>query len=232
MGKQQSTRFTFTIAEGPNAGLTTGAFKLWTRKEDTYLAPVELGGIWKLSLHADSVWRWAITKEHMTAPDPIVPGPGRMAFDYEPVEFDGGRRLAFTICTFRHALLPRELDKKALHVRVNDSWQEVTLAGIWMTEPGVELERSRPVGEPLILDSGRRGVGLGVDGGGPRWGAGAASRLVLDRVCDARQARSARSRRVPPRCPRRPRLNSTSPPGTPVRSPIASRAMGPLGRDR
>lgn len=156
MGKQQSTRFTFTIAEGPNAGLTTGAFKLWTRKEDTYLAPVELGGIWKLSLHADSVWRWAVTTEHMAGQDPIVPGPGRMAFDYEPVEFDGGRRLAFTICTFRHALLPRELDKKALHVRVNDSWQEVTLAGIWMTEPGVELERSRPVGEPLILDSGRR----------------------------------------------------------------------------
>ena len=156
MGKQQSTRLTFTIAEGPNAGLTTGAFKLWTRKEDTYLAPVELGGIWKLSLHADSVWRWAVTTEHMAGQDPIVPGPGRMAFDYEPVEFDGGRRLAFTICTFRHALLPRELDKKALHVRVNDSWQEVTLAGIWMTEPGVELERSRPVGEPLILDSGRR----------------------------------------------------------------------------
>jgi len=156
VGKQQSTRLTFTIAEGPNAGLTTGAFKLWTRKEDTYLAPVELGGIWKLSLHADSVWRWAVTTEHMAGQDPIVPGPGRMAFDYEPVEFDGGRRLAFTICTFRHALLPRELDKKALHVRVNDSWQEVTLAGIWMTEPGVELERSRPVGEPLILDSGRR----------------------------------------------------------------------------
>lgn len=156
MVKKQSIRFSFTIAEGPNAGLTTGAFKLWTSKEDTYLAPVELGGVWNLSLHADSVWRWAVTSEHMTTPNPIVPGPGRMAFDYEPVEFEDGRRLAFTICTFRHALLPRELDVKALHVRVDDSWQEVTLAGIWMTEPGVELERSRPVGDPLMLDSGRR----------------------------------------------------------------------------
>lgn len=156
MATKQGIRFTFTISEGPSAGLTTGAFKLWTRKEDTYLAPVELGGIWKLSLHADSVWRWAVTTEHMTAPNPIAPGPGRMAFDYEPVVFEGGRRLAFTICAFRHALLPRELDPKALHLGVNDSWQEVTLAGIWMTEPGVELERARPVGEPLTLASGRR----------------------------------------------------------------------------
>jgi hypothetical protein len=43
-----------------------------------------------------------------------------------------------------------------LHVRVSDFWQEVTLAGIWMTEPGLELERPRPVGEPLMLDSDRR----------------------------------------------------------------------------
>lgn len=156
MSRTPGTRFTFTIAEGPNAGLTTGAFKLWTRKEDTYLAPVELGGIWKLSLHADSVWRWAVTQEHLAAPDPIVPGPGRMAFDYEPVEFENGGRLAFTICAFRHALLPLPLDEKALHIKVNDSWQEVTLAGIWMTEPGVEFAPQRQVGEPLTLVSGRR----------------------------------------------------------------------------
>ena len=43
-----------------------------------------------------------------------------------------------------------------MHVRVSDFWQEVTLAGIWMTEPGLELEWSRPVGEPLMPDSDRR----------------------------------------------------------------------------
>lgn len=156
MSRNRGIKFAFTIADGPNAGLSTGPFKLWTRKEDTYLTPVDLGGIWKLSLHSDAVWRWAITSEHLRSPGRLVQGPGRVGFDYEPVEFEGGMRLAFTVCAFRHSLRPCTLDSEAHHIRVNDSWQEVTLAGIWMTEPGVVLECERPVGEPLSLSSGRR----------------------------------------------------------------------------
>ncbi len=66
-----------------------------------------------------------------------------------------GGRLAFVIGTFRHALLPLHLDPRDVHIRVRDRWDEITLACVWMTEPGLDLTGDRMIGGPLPLTSGR-----------------------------------------------------------------------------
>lgn len=154
---KQMLRFAFTIADGPNAGQTSGGWRVWTLKEDTYIAPAGVGHMWKCSLHGDAAWRWAVTTEHIKSGEaPVWPDADRAPWKFEPPPFVDGRRLAFVICTFRHALLPRPVDPNSLHIRVADRWDEATLAYIWMTEPGVELERLRPIGDPMMLRSGRR----------------------------------------------------------------------------
>jgi hypothetical protein len=150
-------RFAFTIPDGPNAYLTSGSWRLWVHKEDTYLAPAELGHMWKLSLHGDEAWRWAVTREHIASgASPVWPAADRAPWIFDPPAFVNGVRLAFVIATFRHALLPLPISPKDLHIAVEDRWDSLTLGCIWMTEPGVELNLRRPVGEPLELTSGRR----------------------------------------------------------------------------
>ena len=126
-------------------------------REDTYLAPTDLGHMWKLSLHSDVAWRWALTQEHVASgAAPVWPEPDRAPWKFEPPPFVNGGRLAFVICTFRHALLPLPISPKDVHIRVEDRWDQVTLGCVWMTEPGVEFRENRLVGQPLQLTSGRR----------------------------------------------------------------------------
>ena len=154
---KQRIQFAFTIAQGPNAGLTSGSWRLWVRKEDTYIAPADLGGIWKCSLHGDESWQWAVTTEHLASGEsPVWRGPDRAPWKYEATPFVNGHRLAFVICTFRHALRPLPLDPADMHIRVQDRWDEVTLGCLWMTEPGVAFDADRIVGGPLALASGRQ----------------------------------------------------------------------------
>ena len=153
---KEKLQFAFTIVDGPNAGLTSGSWRVWVRNEDTYIAPAALGGIWKCSLHGDVAWQWAATKEHMDSPNPVWRGPDRAPWKFVPTAMVDGGRLAFAICTFRHALLPGELDPRDIHIRVDDRWDQVTLACVWMTEPGVSLTDDRLIGGPLTLASGRQ----------------------------------------------------------------------------
>jgi len=149
-------RFAFTIAEGPNAGLTSGSWRVWVSKEDTYIAAAEIGGMWKCSLHGDDAWQWAITQEEAASDDPVWVGADRAPWKYKPPPFLNGHRLAFVICTFRHALLPRDIDPHDVHIRVEDRWDQVTLACIRMTEPGFTVSDDRIIGGPLALASGRQ----------------------------------------------------------------------------
>ena len=154
---KQKIQFAFTITDGANAGLTSGSWRLWVRKEDTYIAPAHLGGMWKCSLHGDVAWQWAVTKEHAESGRlPVWTGQDRAPWKFEPTPFVSGGRLAFVICTFRNALLPLPLDPEDVHIRVEDRWDQVTLGCLWMTEPGTSLEGDRLVDRPLTLQSGRR----------------------------------------------------------------------------
>lgn len=159
MSKKPMLRFAFTISEGPNAGLTSGPWRAWTKGEDCYIVPKAPDDVWKVSLHGDAAWRLAMTSEHLASGQlPHLPeGVDRAMWKFEPTEFVAGRRLAFAIATTRSAMLPGALSEADLHIAVRDRWDEVTVAYFWMTEPGVELDGvDRMVGDPLLLQSGRR----------------------------------------------------------------------------
>lgn len=154
--KSEMIRFAFTIADGPNIGLSSGGWRLWTKGEDTYLTAKSLKDTWKVSLHADDAWRVAVPKENYNSDDPIYTGENRALWEFQPTAFKDGKRLAFVVGMCRHALLPMDLSPKEVHIAVNDRWDELTKAEVWMTEPGVDLQSERMIGGPLDLTSGRR----------------------------------------------------------------------------
>ncbi|MFG3621490.1 hypothetical protein [Nocardia sp. NPDC047654] len=130
---------------------------MWVNKEDTYIAVASIGGIWKASLHGDESWRIAQTSENARSASPVLdPHIGRNLWEFEPVPFDRGGRKAFAIAPLRSAYLRQEPDSKDVHIEVRDSWDEITVAYVWMTEPDIDYENDRIIGGPLTLASGRR----------------------------------------------------------------------------
>ncbi|MFJ2222135.1 hypothetical protein ACIOFY_19120 [Streptomyces anulatus] len=158
MSKKRKIRFAFTIQHGENSGLTSGSQRVWTSREDTYLTSVSLSGTWKVSLHAEVAWRIAVTSEHMRSENPVLPpGEDRAPWEFSPTEWVNGRRLAFVLAASRGALINRPLETADAHIAVEDRWNQITMAQIWMTEPGVDLPKGvRLIGGPLPLASGRR----------------------------------------------------------------------------
>lgn len=153
---RHALRFAFTIAEGQHARLSCSGWRLWVHGDDTYITTKNLGGIWKASLHGDSAWRVAITRENAESRNPMYPGPGRAPWTFEPTSFHEGRRLAFAIAVARGSLMPQELDGTETQIRVEDRWDQLTIAYVWMTEPNVRLATERLVGGPLPLRIGRQ----------------------------------------------------------------------------
>ncbi|MFD4785127.1 hypothetical protein ACFWNH_29330 [Rhodococcus qingshengii] len=84
------------------------------------------------------------------------PAIGRNMWEFEPVPFENGIWMAFAIAPLRGLFATAELDPKEIHVGVNDSWDEITVVYLWMTEPGIEFEPERLIGGPLSLASGRQ----------------------------------------------------------------------------
>lgn len=149
-------RFAFTIADGPNAGLSCGGWRLWVHGDSTYLTGTSVGGIWKASLHGDIAWRYAATREHMRSDRPVLPGHDRVQWTFTPPPFVSGGRLAFAIAATRGALRREQLDTREVHIRVHDRWDQVTVAYVYMTEPSVDFRPSRLVAGPLALSNDRR----------------------------------------------------------------------------
>lgn len=159
MASKSRLRFAFTIAEGPNAGLTSGPWRAWTHGEDFYIIPAKPNDVWKVSLHADVAWQLAMTSEHVASGKlPTLPeGLPRNPWTFKPTEFVDGRRLAFAVAVTRAALLPGDLRTSDAHIAVEDRWDEITVGYFWMTEPGIDLSGvNRLVGDPMVLQSGRR----------------------------------------------------------------------------
>ncbi|MFF8968679.1 hypothetical protein [Streptomyces sp. NPDC014995] len=157
MSKRSKVRFAFTIQHGENRGLTSGSLRVWTSKEDTYMTSVALNGTWKVSLHGEVAWRIAVTAEHLRSENPVWPvTEDRAPWKFAPTEFVDGRRLAFVVAASRGALIPGPLDANDTHIAVEDRWDQITMAQIWMTEPDVDLpDGIRLIGGPLPLASGR-----------------------------------------------------------------------------
>lgn len=169
MSKKPKVRFAFTVGEGPNQGCTSGPLRVWTHKEDTYIAGDETAKIWKASLHGDDAWRFAMTSEHHASGEeprlPDVPEmPQRAPWTFEPTPFIDGVRLAFVVAAFRSALLPKPQEKPGkdiVQVLVRDRYNELTKVEIWMTEPDTDIHFTadspeQQIAAPLPLASGRR----------------------------------------------------------------------------
>jgi hypothetical protein len=150
-------RFGFQIIEGPNSGLCLPGWRVRTNREDTYITAKPLGDTWKTSLHGDVCWQHAVTKDHLVrATRPVWQGPDRAPWRFQPTPFVDGKRLAFVVATTRGALHAAEPEPKDHIIPVEDRWDELTMASVWMTEPGVELNEPGVFAGPLPLMSGRR----------------------------------------------------------------------------
>lgn len=102
-----------------------------------------------------------MTREHVeSGRPPLLPASGdRASWKFSPTPFIGGRRLAFVVGAARGCLRPGKLDARELHIAVEDRWDLVTVAKVWMTETGADTglaEHPRLVGDPFLLSSGRR----------------------------------------------------------------------------
>lgn len=156
--KAKSISWTFAITSGANAGLSNGPWKLNTSREDVYLWLTPRRGPLKLSLHGDDAWRIAYTREHMMTDNPLWPSNDRLAYSFTPPPFDAqGRRLALRLIMTRAAMLPGLQDPGSYTIPVDDRWDRLTAACLWMTEPDASLDSAfEMIGSPLPLESGRQ----------------------------------------------------------------------------
>ena len=157
MTKTPRIRFSFQILQGPSKGLVCGGWRVWTHAEDTYITAKSLRDTWKVSLHGESWWACAVTKENSRRPDTILPTElDRSVWTFRPTPFVDGRRLAFAIAVCRHGMLSDTVDPAEEIIEVPDRWDRITIAAVRMTEPGAAPDPSWSiVGEPLHLASGR-----------------------------------------------------------------------------
>ena len=158
MNGNERRRLAFQIVDGPNAGLASPGWRVWTHRDSIYMTAGTTGGQWKLSLHGDVAWRYGQTSEDQRSDNPVLPaGRDRAVWKFEPTPFENGVRRAFAIAVARHALLPMEMPRKESVVAVEDRWDRLTTLFFEVTLPGVDLQTRRAiVGDPLPLIDDRR----------------------------------------------------------------------------
>lgn len=158
MARPRRARFAFQIQDGVNAGLGCGGWRVWTHDETVYLTAKSLRDTWKGSLHGDVAWRWALTAENMASEHPMLPmDHDRAQWTFTPPQFVDGARLAFVIAITRGALLPGTIDDADEVIGVEDRWDQLICARLFMTEPGIDLaEPDQLLHDPWTLTSGRR----------------------------------------------------------------------------
>lgn len=138
--------------------MTSGPWVLWVHGEDIYVAPRDLGGVIKASLH-EKKWQVAYTKEHMRHPHPLAPEglpQGRIVHEFEPQAFRGTSQWIFAIGVLPSALVLRALDPRVIHALASDRPNRATVLKLYVTDPGLPLEVPRIIPpSPLKLRSGR-----------------------------------------------------------------------------
>ncbi len=68
MGKTPAVR----VAVVGSEGRSSGTWRIWTGREDIYVAPREDAGAYKVSLHPHG-WRWAYTEDQPRGPGDFLP---------------------------------------------------------------------------------------------------------------------------------------------------------------
>lgn len=158
MSSRPRVRFAFRIIDGPNAGLGSPGWRVWTLHDSIYLTNVGTGRQWKLSLHGDASWRYAQTSEDQRSDNPVLPpGHDRAPWVFDPTPFEDGVRRAFAIGVMRAAMLPLPTDTSEVVLPVEDRWDRLTTLFLEVTLEGVDLStKRRIVATPLPLAGGRR----------------------------------------------------------------------------
>ena len=83
-------------------------------------------------------------------------GPDRAPWKFQPPHYVNGKRVAFVVAVTRAALLPGELDSSEHVIAVEDRWDRLTSAFVWMTEPGIAFDEPGLFAGPLLLTTGCR----------------------------------------------------------------------------
>lgn len=155
--RPERVRFGFRIHGGPNDGLCSAGWRVWAHGDTTYVTAKSLGDTWKTSLHGEGPWQHAVTKDHLRDADrPVWSEPDRAAWRFAPPPYVDGRRLAFAVAVTRAALLPGELEPSEHVIAVEDRWDRLTSAFVWMTQPGVNFDAPGLFAGPLLLTTGCR----------------------------------------------------------------------------
>lgn len=155
--RPERVRFGFLIERGPNAGLCCAGWRVWTHSDTTYITAKSLGDTWKTSLHGEGPWQHAVTKDHLRGADrPVWSKPDRAGWKFRPPPYVDGKRVAFVVAVTRAALLPGKLESSEHVITVEDRWDQLTSAFVWMTEPGVSFDGPGLFAGPLLLTTGCR----------------------------------------------------------------------------
>lgn len=112
MSRKPRWRFALKIVGGPNAGLGAASWRIWTNKDDVYVAAADLAGTIKASLHASGRWRVAYTTEHMSEDQPLWDAAlDRAVWTFSAPLFVDGVQDAFVVAAMRCARAPCNLTR-------------------------------------------------------------------------------------------------------------------------
>lgn len=135
----------------------SGVWRVWTSRDDVYIAAEDQGGVLKVSLHPGR-YRVAFTSEHWaTGEEPNnAPGPGRHIISYEPSEAIDGVEHAWMLGFQLDALHHRNSLPEGI-VRISPADSEVMVqVDVWICDPEVSARPEDPLPpSPLALAGGR-----------------------------------------------------------------------------
>jgi hypothetical protein len=149
---------TLRVVVGTEFGPRSAVWRIWTQKNEVYVAPRSLAGEIKTSLHASGRWRHGFTD---TARSPFVPAGDRAFYKWQrPPEFVNGATLALRIIVPADELTApgveppvKEKAKTELFAAPPSGW--VSYIALVLTAPGRPVDgHPRPErGDSVLLGS-------------------------------------------------------------------------------
>lgn len=141
----------------PVTGRHSGIWRIWTHGPDVYVAPEDLGGMLKVSLHP-GVYRVAYTYEYWRSGQVPnnAPGPGRQLVSYQPSKTVAGVEHAWLVAFQPDALLDiTPVRNDAVRIMAPDS-DHIVQVDVWICAASVQQRPRDPIDpSPLELSDGR-----------------------------------------------------------------------------
>ena len=137
--------------------LHSGPWRFWTRKNDLYFAPSDMGGIIKASLHV-GCWQVAFTDNHWRSGEQPrnAPGPGRIVWriEHQPPFVDGVQHAWFIDIPPNSLLSNDQLKSKVKKLTTLDDVGP--RINVFICDPSVpDRPPTSLTRNPLRLDDGR-----------------------------------------------------------------------------